>query len=297
MQTAVVLFVYNRPRHTARTVKALEKNLGATDVDLWVFSDGPRTEKDVQRTQYVRSLVQSCNGFRSVNLVERDKNFGLSASIRAGVAEVLQQVDAVTVLEDDLLTSPFFLKYMHNALDTYAEDERVLSVSAFMPPRILMPRAAGGEDVWLSLRNLSYGWGVWKDRWDSVDWEQVEGESSIEKTSEAMNAFAKGGADLPVMMDKQLRGETDSWAIFFSYAHFCQGRYSILPRNSYVKPIGLDGSGVHCRPSPLGILSTTRYAVSEPVFPEHLEVDEDMQRRFRKYYDWQYRMAKRFGRV
>ena len=109
--------------------------------------------------------------------------------------------------------------------------------------------------------------------------------------------FEAGGADLPYMLEKQLRGETDSWAIYLSYEHFRQQRFSVLPRDSYVKPIGLDGSGVHCRPSPLALLSTTRHAVVEPSFPQGLEVDGDMQRRFRKYYNRQFRAARILGRI
>lgn len=295
MRTAVALFVYNRPRHLARTLAALSKNQGAEEVDLWVFSHGVRSDADQDAVLAVRKVCQKITGFRSVTLEERETNLGLAMSIRTGVSDVLDQADAVTVLEDDLLTSPFFLNYMTQALKSYAEEEQILSVSAYLPPRILMPRSVE-QDVWLSVRNLSYGWGVWKDRWASVDWDQAEKEEAC-TDPELMKQFALGGADLPVMLDKQLRKETDSWAILFSYAHFRQQRYSLLPGESYVKPIGLDGSGVHCRPSPLGLLSTIRHAVEHPVFPERLEVDPEMQLRFRTYYDWQYRMAKRFGRV
>jgi hypothetical protein len=286
MRTAVVLFVYNRPRHLSRTLAALTANHGIEHVDLRVFSDGPRTEADVREVQEVRRICRGLSGFLSVKVTEREENLGLARSIRTGVTDALADRDAVVVLEDDLITHPSFLRYLTGALEAYREDERVMSVSAYMPPRILMPRSLE-TDVWLSVRNLSYGWGIWKDRWESVNWElpcEVKG-------------FEAGGADLPYMLEKQQRGETDSWAIGLSYAHFREQRFSVLPRDSYVKPIGLDGSGVHCRPSPLAWLSTTRHAVPDPEFPERLEVDEAMQNRFRTYYDWQFRVAQVLGRV
>ncbi|MFA5986232.1 MAG: hypothetical protein WC819_02705 [Parcubacteria group bacterium] len=38
----IVLFVYNRPEHTRRTVEALQKNDLALDSELFVYSDNAR---------------------------------------------------------------------------------------------------------------------------------------------------------------------------------------------------------------------------------------------------------------
>ncbi|HOD41388.1 MAG TPA: glycosyltransferase family 2 protein, partial [Candidatus Wallbacteria bacterium] len=40
----IVLFVYNRPDHTRRTVEALLKNEFAGESELIVFSDGPKND-------------------------------------------------------------------------------------------------------------------------------------------------------------------------------------------------------------------------------------------------------------
>jgi hypothetical protein len=293
----LLLFVYNRPKHTARTLEALAKNTGASSIPLIVYSDGAASVEDRGRLGEVREVCKRAQGFASVTTVERSENLGLAASIRRGVSEAFTEADAVVVMEDDLLAHPVFLSYMIGALEACRGDARIMSVSACVPPRILMPRPRSFQgDVWLSKRNLSFGWGVWKDRWESVDWDQAE-QDGFEQNEELRQGFAEGGRDLPAMMDKQLRGETDSWAIHFSYAHFRQQRFSLLPRDSYVSPIGFDGSGVHCKPSPLAWFSTTRHACTDPVFPKELKVNPELQAAFRKYYDCQYMMAKFLGRV
>ena len=38
----IALFVYNRPKHTLRTVESLRKNVLANGSDLFIFSDGPK---------------------------------------------------------------------------------------------------------------------------------------------------------------------------------------------------------------------------------------------------------------
>lgn len=297
MHASLVLFAYNRPKHIARTLEALAVNAGAATMPLIVFADGPASEEDREKVKQVREICRQAAGFASVTMVERERNLGLAASIIRGVSEVLEDVDAVIVLEDDLVTHPSFLPYMTGALEAYQDDSRIMSVSAFVPPRLLMPRPRSfREDVWLCRRNLSFGWGVWKDRWASVDWPPA-GEQELLRDEGLREAFARGGRDLPLMLDKQLRGETDSWAIHFSYAHFRQQKYSLLPRDTYIRPIGMDGSGVHCRVSPLGLLSTLRHAAPHPRFPQSLEPHEEMQTAFRKAFDRQTSVARLLGRV
>ena len=56
----------------------------------------------------------------------------LAASIIGGVTEVLDQYGKIIVLEDDLAVSEDFLQYMNDALDYFANDARVWSVSGYV---------------------------------------------------------------------------------------------------------------------------------------------------------------------
>jgi hypothetical protein len=59
-------------------------------------------------------------------------------------------------------------------------------------------------------------------------------------------SHAEGGADLPGMLDAQMAGRIDSWAIRAEYTRFLTGTVTLYPRHSLVKNIGFDGSGRHC---------------------------------------------------
>jgi hypothetical protein len=280
----IALFVFRRPRHTRRTLEALTRNHLADRSHLIVFCDGPRNEKDETRVREVREEVKAITGFADVEVIERPRNLGLARSIREGVDAVLARWDRVIVLEDDLLTHPAFLTYMNGALQAYAEDPRIMSVSAYMPPRWRVNRPVDlREDVWLSVRNLSFGWATWASEWRSVDWEQAQKDDFVNRP-DLQQGFARGGADLPGMLRDQLQGKLDSWAVPFSYAHYRSDRFSVLPVDSYVKPIGFDGSGVHCGPNPLRWLEHTRRANSQPDFPEDLKPHDEMQHNFRTFF-------------
>ena len=122
----IALFVYARLDHTKRTIEALRKNFFAFDSDLIVFSDAaPNAEMEVT-VEKVRAYISDIQGFRSVSVYLRSRNFGLAKSIIDGVTQVLLDYDRVIVMEDDLVTSPYFLKYMNESLERYADDERVI---------------------------------------------------------------------------------------------------------------------------------------------------------------------------
>ena len=49
-----------------------------------------------------------------------------------------------------------------------------------------------------------------------------------------------------LMLISQMRGDLDSWAIRFDYAHFKKRCYNLRPTKTLIQNIGFDGSGTHC---------------------------------------------------
>ncbi len=290
----VVLFAFNRPDHVRRTLAALSANPPAAETDLFIFCDGPVTDQDSAAVEDVRRICRGVKGFQSLHLTEREHNLGLATSIREGVTEVLQMTEGVIVLEDDLLAHPSFLWFMNEALTRYQSDSRLLSVSGYLPPAWrLRKRPSSIPDVWLSRRNLSFGWGTWRAAWNSVQWDQAEHDDFADDEA-AWEAFAEvGGEDLPWMLHQELKGALNSWSIRFSYAHMRSNRFAVLPGASYLKPIGFDGSGRHCFPNPLRWIEHTRNANAHIDWPERLSVDESMNQALKDSFSRHHRWAKR----
>ena len=122
----IAVFAYNRPRHLAQVLEGLRRNREAVASDLFVYSDAAKMSAAASDVEEVRRVARGASGFRSVNIVEREKNFGLARSIIAGVSELTGRFGSVIVLEDDLLPSPDFLRYLNDALNAYRDDARVV---------------------------------------------------------------------------------------------------------------------------------------------------------------------------
>ena len=156
----VVLFVYTKLDTTKKTVKALSNNNTASETDLIIFSDGGKDEKSWNKVNKLRSYLKTIKGFKSVKIVERQENYYLERNVIEGITEVVNEYGKVIVLEDDILTSEYFLDYMNDALDKYENESRIMhivSINFFDMPN--------DYDITFTAYNGGWGWATWKNRW------------------------------------------------------------------------------------------------------------------------------------
>jgi len=236
------LFVYNRPLHTRQTVEALQKNDLAKDSDLVIFSDAPKNAEAVEAVREVREYIGTVTGFKTITIVERDRNWGLANSIIDGVTSVVNKHGRIIVLEDDLITSPFFLDFMNAALENYKEDEKVMHISGYMFP---IDNAGLPETFFLRTASC-WGWATWDRAW--MHFEKNPERIMGEYTKQTINRFNLDGAyDFWTQVELNAAGVMDTWAIFWYESVFKEGGLCLHPKYSMVKNIGHDATGEHCR--------------------------------------------------
>lgn len=240
----IVLFAYNRPEHTRKTIEALKQNEGADRSELFIYCDGPKNEAAVPKCQAVRDYANSVTGFKQVTVTERQENYGLARSVITGVTEIVNRYGRVIVMEDDLLTSRYFLEYMNLALERYKDEKKAFSVtgySHFGDGNKTLP-----ESYFIRIFS-SWSWATWKDRWDLFDadatgWERIKTDEEFRRTFDYEDSL-----DMSVMLRNQMEYHTiDSWAIRCYWAMFTSGGLTLFPNKGLCENIGFDGSGVHC---------------------------------------------------
>lgn len=277
----IVLFVYNRPEHTQKTINALKRNKLAEESELFIFSDGEKTPSDKQKVQEVRKIINNINGFKNIKVFDYETNKGLANSVIDGVTKIISDYGKVIVLEDDLITSKNFLRYMNRTLNFYEDNKDIWSISGYNLP-INIPDDYE-HDVYLAYRAASWGWGTWKNRWDKIDWEIKDFDNFINDKSK-QRLFNRGGSDMTRMLKNQINGEIDSWAIRWCYNQFKKNKYTIYPVKSKVKNIGMDGSGTHYKVSDKEQVKLDS-GKSKVKFTNNLELNNKILTEFKKYYD------------
>lgn len=236
----VVLFVYKRPEHASRTINAVAANDLAGYSDLIIYSDGPKDAESARSVARVREQLRAVSGFRKVEIRERDRNWGLSRSLTSGVEDVLTEYGQAVVLEDDLEVSKYFLEYMNTALDAYRHDDAVASIHGYRyPSQVELPETyfLRGADCW--------GWATWSRAWNHYNPDGKYLLEQIKRRKQAREFDFDGAFPFSKMLQAQVEGRVDSWAIRWYASAFLNGMYTLYPGRSLVQNIGNDGSGEH----------------------------------------------------
>ena len=237
----IVLFVYNRPEHTRRTLAALAANPLAIDSDLIIYADGPKKPEHVESVAQARKVARSALGFKSVKWVEREENWGLARSIISGVSEVCSERGRAIVVEDDLLVAPNFLSFLNAGLDRYAEESRVMQISAYSYPA----HDENTPEVFFLPMVSCWGWATWASAWSRFDPSMML-LTRLDVDPAMRRRFNIDGAyDYYGMACQQRSKKIDSWGVRWQLSLFAHEGLVLYPRETLVSNIGVDASGTH----------------------------------------------------
>lgn len=242
----IVLFLYNRPDHTKLTLNALANNKEASDSELFIYCDGLKansSESDQYKINAVRNIAKQENRFKKVNVIYRENNLGLANSIISGVTELVNRFGRIIVLEDDIVPSIGFLKYMNEALDLYENDDKVGCIHAW---NYDLDSTVFKDSTFFLRGGDCWGWATWKESWKLFNPNANELLDDI-KSNKLEYSFNRNGTHPFVeMLRDQIKGENDSWAIRWHASLFLKDRFCLHPVKPIVRNIGLDNSGTHC---------------------------------------------------
>ncbi|PDT37260.1 glycosyl transferase [Rhizobium sp. M10] len=222
-------------------VSALASNELAAQTPLFVFSDGARNPEEQRKVDQVRQQAKNIAGFKSLTVVERSENMGLAASIIDGVSHLCEQYGQVIVLEDDLITSPDFLRFMNQGLRLYADNSKVASIHGYA-----YPVAEGNIPESYFLRGADcWGWATWARAWQHFESDGAKLLKLLHDRGLAAEFDHGGAAYFLRILSDQVERKNNSWAIRWHASAYLADMLTLYPRTSLVANCGFDGSGTH----------------------------------------------------
>jgi hypothetical protein len=269
MYSPICIFAYNRPSHLERTINALAQNPQTSESQLYIFIDGPKNENDKKFVSESIKVAEKVNGFKDKHIIVSEKNKGLAESIKTGVNQIFETYSKVIVLEDDILTTNSFLRYMNAALDKYEKYEDVASVQSFSvvtgmyEEHFFLP----GADCW--------GWGTWKDRWINVTWDSKELLKEIVLSGSERNFNFDNSYNFSLLLALQSKNKIDSWAICWQASTFLQNKKSLYPSTNLSSNIGFDEFATHTK-SKGYVFQSEEYGKLNLDFPDVVSVNSEI---------------------
>jgi hypothetical protein len=238
--SAIAIFAYKRPDCLRNLLQSLQRNNGIENLEIYVFVDGPKSPAEIDLVNEVQSVALDFSLQLEMHLKVSPINLGLANSVKTNISLLFESYESLIVLEDDLVLSKFFLEFMLEGLQKFAEDAKIAGISGYSYP-INNPSQHGyllpGGDCW--------GWATWRDRWQQIEWDPNSLISSL-RSNGKVNSFNLGGAyDYYGMLVDSRLGLIDSWAIYWHASMFLSGKYTYYPSKTLVLNFGMDGSGTH----------------------------------------------------
>lgn len=255
MLAPILVFSYNRPKHLNRTLEALSSNDLSQESVLFIYCDGAKEDADSDQVEQInlnRQVAHSVKGFREVRVIERERNYGLANNIIGAVTDIVNEYGRVITLEDDVITSKGFLRFMNEALDLYADDNKVMHISGYMYPH----RGSLPDTFFYEVPYPGGGWATWKRAWDhfSNDIDELYAYWSLR-----WKEFNKFGGDI---LQKQLEANKEgvlyTWFIKWHAVLLREGGLTLYPHTSLTNNIGFDSSGSNCG-------TTSSFDIDRPV--------------------------------
>lgn len=263
----VSITVYDRVDHLKQTIDALKANPEAAETVLYIFSDAARPGHE-EKIQKVRDYVRTIDGFAEVRAHFQEKN-SYVRNIREAREVPLRDFGRLIRMEDDIVVSPHFLSFMNTALDRYADDPRVFSISGYVPtlPDLDLQTAFFSRDF------SAWGYATWSDRQITKCVERRDYYSAFRSNPSARDAARRLHPLMLPTLRLIERGRANPNDYKASAHQFLSGSFSLKPPVSLVRNIGFDGSGMAGGGARTNRFET-EHTTEVPHLPDALTYDE-----------------------
>ena len=230
----IILFTHIRLNKLKKCIASLKKNKLSKYSKIYIFSDGPKNNYEINKIKLVRGYLKKIQGFKKKKIFYRKSNYGLAKNIISGVTEILKKEKKAIILEDDLIFSKNFLLFMNNALNFYEKKEKVFHISGWNYNLDLRIK----EDSFFTRGMNCWGWATWKNRWKYFE----------KKPSKILNKWNKekikmfnfdNSYNFFSQIERNQNKTLNSWAIFWYATIFNKNKLCLNPRISLTQNIGI----------------------------------------------------------
>lgn len=275
----IVLFTYRRLDHLRLTIEYLLDCNESKDSILYIYSDAAKGAHDYEDVLAVRKYISTIQGFKFIKTHFREYNFGLANNIVSALNEVFIIYDRAIILEDDVIVSKFFLRFMNNALNLYSQEKKIWHISGWNYP--INCSSHQYNSYFLQISNC-WGWATWADRWKHFE----------KKPDHIVNTWTRQMKKSFTLHDANYnfwdqiiynqKGKINTWAIFWYATIFQNNGLCLNPIKTYTENIGNDGTGENC--GNVDFFKSNLNVNYENNFPQSLQFDSNYYNLIRNFY-------------
>lgn len=244
----VVLFFFLRSDTTLRIIERIRE---VRPTKLYLFSDGPRSEKEKKQIIEARKSVENSIDWECEVIKKyEDENRGVFHQIGLGAKWVLTQEENAIFLEDDNLPEVTFFYFAKEMLDRYKNDDRILWICG---TNYLQKYTPMDNSSYVFTKHLMpCGWASWGAKFNKFYDEKlalVEDDVIVRKTKSEYTNQKLYKQQLRSLRSEKYRVKKgqrpSSWDYHMAFSIRANGLYGICPCNNQIENIGVDEFSIH----------------------------------------------------
>ncbi len=240
VDVSVLILFFNRPEQLG---KVFEQVRLARPSRLFLYQDGPRSDRDMPGIMACREVVAQVDWECEVHQLYQEKNFGCDPSEYISQKWAFSHVDKCVVLEDDDVPSVSFFTFCREMLDRYEHDTRISMIAGFNPEEVTpdMP-----YDYFFTTNFSIWGWASWRrvvDQWDEhYTWMQ---DTFSRRQLEALIRERKFRDDFIYMCQRHQEQNKAFYETIFHASILFNSGLCIVPTRNMINNLGATADSTH----------------------------------------------------
>ena len=170
---------------------------------------------------------------------------------------------------------------MNDALNLYQYEDKVAAISGYS-----YPITNKCKDYYFLKIGECWGWATWKNSWEKFE----KNGKKLLKLLEKNNHISNFNFDNTYDFFKQLKNfclkKNQSWAIRWYASAFVNNMMTMYPSKSFVKNIGIDGTGTHGKSTKIVNLNKFISKNYLSIKSQKVKIEENiiMRKKFENYF-------------
>lgn len=239
VKTPVLFETFVREDYARKVFDVIKK---AQPQKLYFYSNkGRNKDNEIERNNNIRSWVNEIDWNCELHTFFREECVDVYTSLKGAVDWVFETENSVIVLEDDVVPTIAFFDFCDQMIEKFKNDRRVWHVSGDN----FGNNNPSGYDYIFSQYHWMYGWATWRDRWQSVPWDNPQIEEFIKSNTYRQLYKTKKQAKYQENQISELCDflhRTKCWDYLFGLAADQNNSCGVYPAKHLVTNIGLSGT-------------------------------------------------------
>lgn len=273
-----------RYTHLKRCIDSLSKCNNAIITPLIVFLDFPAKKDHESGYNEIKKYLQNVSGFKTITIVEREKNYGAVDNIHDGIIDTLKLYDRFILSEDDNEFSPNFLDYINSCLNKYIDNKDVIAITGY---NRMIDMSGYEYNSYAATSYSAWGTGFSRKNFQFLLKDVINKEyalSIVKSWEKAYTIYKFSPGLLRGLLSIVKTGHITGDTLVVSYMILNQ-KYCIWPKISKVRNHGFDGGGEHFGSNLKHPLLTQAIDTKSSFDPDEIEIknNELIRVRTRQY--------------